>query len=525
MAERSRIFTAGSLVRLRLASDEWLVASLRRGDIAAFEALYERHSSELLAFCVYMLGSRQDGEDAVQATFASAYRALRADKRPIALRPWLFAISRNECLSILRRRRPVVELTGDVAQRGDPLEELEVREEVRRVFQGLRELPECQRAALILAEVHGLSQAEIGTVLGVRAEQVKAYIYQARSALISERRAREANCLEIREELASARGAALLRGRLRRHIRSCKECKVYADGVARHRRQLGALLPVAPLMLRFRAIEEALGIGGTDPSAYAGQALGGATVELAGGGLTAVLVKVAAGVAAIGASAGVGVSVLATPSGVPPAGSSASSTETPSALIAPGSSARPAGLAGIVPASSRALQVGGEDTGSGATPAPGAGGGEKLELSNAQGGTPVVPGTDGSSVAPGGEGVIRGETRGAGHERSARSGGTTVKGEAARTAAQERQQRQGEHQRASEARRRARETKSPKSASGGSRSEEERIKIREERRKAHEGEGPETGSGAPRTEEERRKAKEEHQKAKEEREAKQAPSG
>ncbi len=319
MADRNRLITAGSRVRMRLAADDRLVAAVRRGDSAAFEAVYERHSGELFSFCVYMLGSRHDAEDAVQATFASAYRALRADRRPVSLRPWLFTIARNDCLSILRRRRPWVELNGEPALRGDPFRELELREEVRQTLDGLRRLPESQRAALVLAEMHGLSQVEIAEVLGVRTEQVKAFVYQARSNLVSERKARETDCREIREELATARGTALLRGRLRRHVRSCADCRVYADGVARQRRHLGALMPLVPsLMLRYRALEDALGIGTADPATYAGGAAIGASVagtaaQVAGGGVKALAVKMAAGMAALGASAGVGASVLSGP--------------------------------------------------------------------------------------------------------------------------------------------------------------------------------------------------------------------
>jgi RNA polymerase sigma factor (sigma-70 family) len=319
VSEHSRLITARTRVRLRLASDDRLVAFVRRGDIAAFEVLYERHSRGLLSFCLYMLGSRPDAEDAVQTTFASAYRALRADGRPVALRAWLFTIARNDCLSIMRRRRPTVELNGELALRGDPLKELELREEVRHMLEGIRELPERQRAALVLAELHGLSQVEIGGVLGVEPEQVKAYVYQARSNLVSARRARETDCREIREELATARGAALLRGRLRRHVRSCDDCRVYADGLARQRHQLGALLPLVPsLVLKYRALEEALGIGGADPATYAGGAtvggaVAGGAAEIAGGGVKALAVKLAAGVALLGASAGVGASVIGVP--------------------------------------------------------------------------------------------------------------------------------------------------------------------------------------------------------------------
>ena len=141
MADGNGLITTGLRVRLRFATDERLVASVRRGDSVAFEALYERHVGELLSFCVYMLGSRQDAEDAVQATFASAYRALRADRRRIALRPWLFTIARNESLSILRSRRPTVELNGEPALGGDPLRELELREEVRHCWRTYASCP------------------------------------------------------------------------------------------------------------------------------------------------------------------------------------------------------------------------------------------------------------------------------------------------------------------------------------------------------------------------------------------------
>jgi len=331
--------TTASRVRLRLAGDERLVASVRGGEAAAFEALYDRHAAELLSFCVYMLGSRHDAEDAVQATFASAYRALRADRRAVALRPWLFTIARNDCLSILRRRRPWAELNGEAAPNGDPLRELELREEVRQMIEGLRALPESQRASLVLAELHGFSQAEIGLVLGVQAEQVKSFICRARTNLLSDRSAREADCREIREELAVARGPALLRGRLRRHLRSCDECRTYADGISRRRGHLGVLLPLAPsLVLKYRALEEALGGGAAmEPGGYVGGAavggsLAGTAAGVAGGGLKALILKIATGVALLGAGAGAGSSVL-----IGADSTSATVTATSAAFVSGGS--------------------------------------------------------------------------------------------------------------------------------------------------------------------------------------------
>jgi RNA polymerase sigma factor (sigma-70 family) len=313
MADRYGPFQAGSRARLRFAADERLVKSVRRGDRAAFEVLYDRHAAGLLSFCLYMLGSRHDAEDAVQATFACAYRSLLADDRPVRLRPWLFTIARNASLSILRRRHPTVELNGEPAMRGDPQRELELRDEVRQLLGGLRALPECQRTTLTLAELHGLSHSEIASVLGVRTEQVKAYAYQARANLLSERTARETSCHDIRRELLNARGVDLRKTRLNRHLRSCSDCREYRKALSSQRQQLASLFPAVPsLALKMRALHGVVGNVGLSGPAAEGAAVAGTAVA-AGGSLNALVVKLAAGVAALGAGAGVGAAVLGGP--------------------------------------------------------------------------------------------------------------------------------------------------------------------------------------------------------------------
>ena len=509
MAGGRGVSRTGSRVRLGLASDEWLVGCVRRGDTAAFEALYDRHAGELLRFCVYMLSSRQDAEDAVQATFASAYRALRADSRPVALRPWLFTIARNECLTTLRRRRPVAELGGEVASGADPLEQIELRDEVRRVFEGLRELPESQRAALLLAELHGLSHHEVGGVMGVRAEQVKAFVYQARSKLVAERAARDADCREIREELAGARGAALLRGRLRRHVRSCADCRSYADGMARQRRQLGALLPIVPpLALKYRAIEEALAIGASDPVSVAGGATVGATAagtaaEFAGGGFNALVCKVAVGVACLGASAGVGVSVLGSQEAgnrLGGAGTGTASTAPLVASVATGDALPWTRTAPAFEERSVAAPGGGRKAGGEAVVVPG--------LPVVQNGVQVHD--DGSAgPADGTPGTHEHES---GKPASPTPASTQAEHHAG--AEEKRTEREATHRRLSEERSASREERARTHVPV---SEEERHLKREEKALGRREKEPEGHSNGPETEEEKQERAERHERRKAER--------
>ena len=216
--------------RLRLAgvdSESELLARVRSGDDAAFEALYDAYHRRLLAFCQHMLGSREEAEDALQHTFLAAYRALSAGYEVADLKPWLYTIARNRCLSVMRTRRDEVELDDAVPATEGLATEVDRRADLRMLVRDVQRLPPDQRAALVLFEVGDHSHKEIAAVLGVRREKVKALVFQAREALMGWRTARETPCAHVREQLATLRGRALGRATIRRHVELCSGCADY----------------------------------------------------------------------------------------------------------------------------------------------------------------------------------------------------------------------------------------------------------------------------------------------------------
>lgn len=141
---------------LELHGDDRLVARVRAGDEGAFEVLYERYVPSILSFCRHMLGSREEAEDAVQQAFASAHRDLLRDSHELNFKPWLYAIARNRCLSMLRARREESSTEVEVSTAGLG-EEVQQRAELRELVSDLHELPADQRAALVLTELGDLS--------------------------------------------------------------------------------------------------------------------------------------------------------------------------------------------------------------------------------------------------------------------------------------------------------------------------------------------------------------------------------
>jgi RNA polymerase sigma factor (sigma-70 family) len=258
---------------LRVASDSHLVELIRQGRVSAFEALYDRHHRAILSFCRHMLGSAEEAEDAVQHTFLAAYNDLIATDRPMHLRAWLFAIARNRCYSILRARReqPVAELDEPATE--GLASQVERRQDLRDLVLDLGRLPDDQRAALVLSEMDALSHEQVGQVLGVPKDKVKALVFQARESLIASRTARETDCAEIREQLATLHGGALRRANLRRHLRECEGCREFRAEVDRQRHQLRLLLPVVPTI----ALKEAV-LGATVGGSATATAVGGGTI-------------------------------------------------------------------------------------------------------------------------------------------------------------------------------------------------------------------------------------------------------
>jgi RNA polymerase sigma factor (sigma-70 family) len=230
--------------------DDYLVARVREGDAAAFEEIYDRYARGMLGFCAHMLGSREAAEDALQLTFVSAYRALREGESDIALRPWLYTIARNRCLSELRARRDAVAVAVDDVIDHRPVfdglaDQVQRREDLRELMDDMQRLPADQRAALVLFELGDHPQKEIADVLGVRAEKVKALIFQAREALVRGRQARNHPCGDIREQLATVEGKIPARGMLRAHIDRCAGCRSFEHEVSHQRAAFALILPVA----------------------------------------------------------------------------------------------------------------------------------------------------------------------------------------------------------------------------------------------------------------------------------------
>ncbi len=176
-----------------MRSDDQLVAAFRDGREDAFTVIAERYRERLVAYASHMLRSRGQSavEDVVQDVLIRAYRALRADTRPMALRAWLYRIAHNRCLDELRAERPTSELQETTATSEDPAAAVGRRERLRELVGDIQDLPPQQRSALVIRELTGLPYAELAEALDTTVPAVKSLLVRARVNLAAAAEARE----------------------------------------------------------------------------------------------------------------------------------------------------------------------------------------------------------------------------------------------------------------------------------------------------------------------------------------------
>ena len=171
-----------------------LIARARRGDGGAFEALARTEERALYRHAARIVGAGPDAEDVVQDALLSAWRSMSSFEGT-SFRAWLFRIVTNRCLDRIRARRRRPELPLDppdeeevgwaepVAPGPDLVELAASREALEVVEAALRDVPEEQRAALLLRDVEGFAYEEIAVITGVEIGTVKSRIHRGRLAV------------------------------------------------------------------------------------------------------------------------------------------------------------------------------------------------------------------------------------------------------------------------------------------------------------------------------------------------------
>jgi RNA polymerase sigma-70 factor, ECF subfamily len=164
-------------------TDDELVSACLNGDRQAFDQIVIRHQRQVYLLCYRFAGNHEDASELAQDVFVRAYRALATFKGHAAFTTWLYRIGVNQCLNRVGKRTMRLERLDEAQadiSRGESADGTLLREErAARVRRAIAQLPEKQRATLILRAYHDLPHEEIARVLGGSVSAAKTNLHHA----------------------------------------------------------------------------------------------------------------------------------------------------------------------------------------------------------------------------------------------------------------------------------------------------------------------------------------------------------
>jgi len=174
---------------------EQAVALLEKHDTRSLEQALELLQGTVFSFSMKVCGQREDAEDTMQEVLVKALPYLPKFESPRALLVWLYKVAKNRCLMSRRKSKfaPKQDLSLDelmpdrhdlarLAREGpvNP-ESLAIRsQQARRLREVIQELPPQYRIILVLRDMEGLTDEEVGDITGLRPGTVRVRLHRAR---------------------------------------------------------------------------------------------------------------------------------------------------------------------------------------------------------------------------------------------------------------------------------------------------------------------------------------------------------
>ncbi len=176
--------------------EQMLIERVKAGDHRAFELIFDRYASRVYRQALRLTGNEADAEDVVQETFLLAYRKAKTFQGKSEFSTWLYRLTVNAALTKLRQRKREKEVSLDdylpkfkedghhlmpVVDWSQDVDKLVAGNEINQIIrEALDQLSPVDRAVVVMSDLEGMSNREIGEALGLTIQAVKARLHRAR---------------------------------------------------------------------------------------------------------------------------------------------------------------------------------------------------------------------------------------------------------------------------------------------------------------------------------------------------------
>lgn len=166
----------------------------QRGDVGAFELIYQLHCRRVYNLCLRMVTDPAEAEDLTQEAFMQLFRKIHTFRGESAFSSWLHRLTANTVLMRLRRRKPISASLDQMCagdDGGDGHRDEVGRPDLRltgifdrvNLQRAVKQLPEGYRTMFILHDVHGYEHKEIAEIVGCSVGTSKSQLHKARKQI------------------------------------------------------------------------------------------------------------------------------------------------------------------------------------------------------------------------------------------------------------------------------------------------------------------------------------------------------
>lgn len=181
---------------LNSLDERYLVEQAKDGDVEAFERLIQSVKLLVINTAFTYLKDYEEALDCSQEVFIKAYRNMSSYKENSAFSTWIYQITKNQCIDMLRRRRgvtlsieeslededaPEIQISAPESQ--EPEQHAIRQSRIKAVREAIDQLPEKLREVCILRDIQELSYQEISEMLDIPEGTVKSRLNAARVKL------------------------------------------------------------------------------------------------------------------------------------------------------------------------------------------------------------------------------------------------------------------------------------------------------------------------------------------------------
>lgn len=180
---------AAKLASYSKAKDFDLTQSAAKGDMAAFEEVYQRHHRRVYSICLRMLQNAHEAEDLTQDVFIQLYRKIGSFRGDSAFTTWLHRMTVNQVLMHFRKRNVKFEKVTEegetpdqiVAGTANPLK-MPIVDKIA-LENAIEQLPTGYKNVFVLHDVEGFEHEEVAKILGCSVGTSKSQLHKARLKL------------------------------------------------------------------------------------------------------------------------------------------------------------------------------------------------------------------------------------------------------------------------------------------------------------------------------------------------------